>query len=91
MRPHFRFEDLEIWQLARDLAIKFHRLAAKFEAKRLYRMPSSYAPPACHCRITLLKVLGAFTIANLVNFSILRVGRFLKMLPCCLFLRSSAN
>ena len=37
MRPHFRFEDLEIWQLARDLAIKFHRLAAKLEAKRLYR------------------------------------------------------
>jgi hypothetical protein len=22
MRPHFRFEDLEIWQLARTLAVK---------------------------------------------------------------------
>src|SRR2546426_8061107 len=22
LRPHFRFEDLELWQLARDLAVK---------------------------------------------------------------------
>jgi len=36
-RPHFRFEDLEIWQLARDLAVKLHDLAAKLEAKKLYR------------------------------------------------------
>ncbi len=35
--PHFRFEDLEIWQLARDLAVKFHQLAEKLEQKRLYR------------------------------------------------------
>lgn len=27
MRPPFRFEDLEIWQLAKALAIKFHKLA----------------------------------------------------------------
>jgi len=37
MRPHFRFEDLEIWQLARDLAVKFHRVAGRLDAKRLYR------------------------------------------------------
>ena len=37
MRPHFRFEDLEIWQLARDLAVKFHRLAARLEERKLYR------------------------------------------------------
>jgi four helix bundle protein len=37
MRPHFRFEDLEIWQSARDLAVKFHRLAERLEGKRLYR------------------------------------------------------
>jgi hypothetical protein len=28
-RPHWRFEDLEIWQLAAELAVKFHRLAAR--------------------------------------------------------------
>jgi four helix bundle protein len=37
MRPHFRFEDLEIWQLARSLAVKLHRLANKLDEKRLFR------------------------------------------------------
>ncbi len=37
MRPHFRFEDLEIWQLAAALAIRLHRLADRLDAKRLYR------------------------------------------------------
>ncbi len=34
---HFRFEDLEIWQLAKKLAIKFHKVADKLEQKKLYR------------------------------------------------------
>ena len=37
MRPHFRFEDLEIWELARELAVRFHRLADKLETRKLYR------------------------------------------------------
>ena len=37
MRPHFRFEDLEIWQLARDLAVKFHAVAEKLECQKFYR------------------------------------------------------
>ncbi len=37
MRPHFRFEDLEIWQLARRLAVEFHKLAAELDKRRLYR------------------------------------------------------
>lgn len=37
MRPHFRFEDLEIWQLARILAVKFHKLADQQDKRRLYR------------------------------------------------------
>jgi four helix bundle protein len=36
-RPHFRFEDLEIWQLAVELAVKLDALATKLERKRLYR------------------------------------------------------
>jgi hypothetical protein len=27
VRPHFRFEDLEIWQLAKTLAVNLHKLA----------------------------------------------------------------
>jgi four helix bundle protein len=37
MRPHFRFEDLEIWQLARSLAVKLHKLAEDLDKRRLYR------------------------------------------------------
>src|SRR5436190_19323655 len=37
MRPHFRFEDLEIWQLAKALAVKFHKLADVLDKRRLYR------------------------------------------------------
>ena len=37
MRPHFRFEDLEIWQLARHLAIKLHHVADELDKRRLYK------------------------------------------------------
>jgi four helix bundle protein len=37
MRPHFRFEDLEIWQIARNLAVRLHRLADQLEKRRYYR------------------------------------------------------
>jgi four helix bundle protein len=36
-RPHFRFEDLEIWKLARDLAVKFHILAQRLEERKFFR------------------------------------------------------
>lgn len=36
-RPHWRFEDLEIWQLAREIAVNFHRIAERLEEMRLYR------------------------------------------------------
>src|SRR5436190_4684154 len=36
-RPHWRFEDLEIWRLARDLAGKFHQVADRLESRRLFR------------------------------------------------------
>ena len=37
MRPHFRFEDLEIWQTAKSLAVKFRRLADVLDKRRFYR------------------------------------------------------
>jgi len=36
-RPHWRFEDLEIWNRAADLAVKFHRIAERLDRRRLYR------------------------------------------------------
>ena len=37
MRPHFRFEDLEIWHLAVNMAVKLHRLADLLERRKMYR------------------------------------------------------
>ena len=37
MRPHFRLEDLEIWQLAKELAVQFHQLADRLENRKLFR------------------------------------------------------
>lgn len=34
---HFRFQDLEIWQLAKKLAVKFHKVADRLEKRKLYR------------------------------------------------------
>jgi four helix bundle protein len=36
-RPHWRFEDLEIWNKALDLAVKFHRIADRLDKGRFYR------------------------------------------------------
>jgi four helix bundle protein len=36
-RPHWRFEDLEIWKQAVELAVKFHRIAEHLDKRRLYR------------------------------------------------------
>jgi len=36
-RPHWRFEDLEIWKKALDLAVKFHLIAERLDKRRFYR------------------------------------------------------
>jgi four helix bundle protein len=36
-RPHWRFEDPEIWKKAVDLATKFHLIAERLDKRRLYR------------------------------------------------------
>jgi four helix bundle protein len=36
-RPHWRFEDLEIWNKAVDLAVKFDRIAKRLDSRRVYR------------------------------------------------------
>lgn len=36
-RPHWRFEDLEIWQMASDLAVKFHKVAEELDQRRLFK------------------------------------------------------
>jgi len=37
MRPHFHFEDLEIWQLACELAAKLRILARRLDEQKFHR------------------------------------------------------
>ena len=37
MRPHFRFEDLEVWQQAVNIAVKLHHLADRLDTRKMYR------------------------------------------------------
>jgi hypothetical protein len=59
-RSHWRFEDLEIWKLARDLAVKFHGLAAQFEQRKLYRYAEQLRGAGLSMLTILLKDQGAF-------------------------------
>ncbi len=34
---HFRFEDLEIWRLACELAVECHKVASRLEEAKMYR------------------------------------------------------
>lgn len=36
-RPHFRFQDLEIWHLASELAVELYQIAGAMDDRRLYR------------------------------------------------------
>ena len=37
MRPRFRFEDVEIWQLAKQLDVQFHSLADQLDECKFFR------------------------------------------------------
>lgn len=36
-RPHFRFEDLDVWQHAKLMAVDLHQLAGELEQRHLFR------------------------------------------------------
>ena len=36
-RPHWRFQDLEIWNVSVELAVKFHQIADQLDKRRFYR------------------------------------------------------
>lgn len=36
-RPHWRFEDLEVWNHAAGLATEFHRISVRLDQRRLFR------------------------------------------------------
>jgi four helix bundle protein len=67
MRPHFRFEDLEIWQLSKDLAVKFHMLAEQLDRRRLYRYSEQLRGAGLSLTNNIAKVREVLTFRNSNN------------------------
>ena len=81
MRPHFRFEDLEIWQLAKALAIKFHKLADQLDKRRLYRYAEQLRAADYLSQTILLRDRGVY-VQEFKQFLNIVADPCLKMLRC---------
>jgi len=68
MRPHFRFEDLEIWQLAKQMAVKLHGLSEKLESKRYYRYAEQLRAAALSVPNNIAEGSGSLHAAEFKQF-----------------------
>jgi four helix bundle protein len=68
MRPHFRFEDLEIWKIAREMAVRFHRLAEGLEAKKCYRYAEQLRAAALSVPNNIAEGAGSLHAAEFRQF-----------------------
>ena len=81
-RPHWRFEDLQIWNNACELAVDFHRIANGLDRRRLYR----YAEQLRAAGLSLPNNIAEGPVVrinrNLFNFLTSRVDLCLKTRRC---------
>ena len=68
MRPHFRFEDLEIWQLARQLAVRFHQVADQLEKRKFYRYAEQLRGAGLSLTNNIAEGSGSIHIAEFKQF-----------------------
>ena len=67
-RPHWRFEDLEIWQLASDLAVSFHRVADGLHARKLYRYAEQLRGAGLSLSNNIAEGAGSHHVPEFVQF-----------------------
>ena len=89
-RPHWRFEDLEIWNKAVDLAVKFHRIAERLDRRRLYRYAEQLRARACPFPTILRKDRVAYTTQEFIQYLNSPDDLCSKMHPCCWCSKGSA-
>ena len=92
MRPHFRFEDLEIWQLAKALAVKFHKLADALDKRRLYRYAEQLRAAGLSLTNNIAEGSGSIHVQEFrqfLNFSRRSLFEDASMLRCSRRLDSS--
>ena len=68
MRPHFRFEDLEIWQLSKDMAVRMHRLSEKLDEKRYWRYAEQLRAAALSVPNNISEGSGSLHVAEFKQF-----------------------
>jgi hypothetical protein len=67
-RPHFRFEDLEVWKPGRGLALQFHQLAATLDKRKSIDTPNNSAVRGFQYQTTSPKALPAAHTAEFTQF-----------------------
>ncbi len=68
MRPHFRFEDLEIWQLAKDMAVKFHHLAETLDGRKYYKYAEQLRAAALSVPNNIAEGAGSIHVGEFKQF-----------------------
>jgi four helix bundle protein len=68
MRPHFRFEDLEIWQLSKSMAVKFHSLAEKMDERKCYRYAEQLRAAGLSVSNNIAEGSGSLHVAEFRQF-----------------------
>ena len=81
-RPHWRFEDLEIWNKAVDLAVKFHRIADRLDKRRLYRYAEQLRAAGLSISNNIAEGSGRTHNQEFIQFLDITRPRYLKTRPC---------
>ena len=68
MRPHFRFEDLQIWQTARELAVKLHHVADRLDERRYYRYAEQLRSAGLSLTNNIAEGSGSVHVAEFKQF-----------------------
>lgn len=68
MKPHFRFEDLEIWQASKELAARFHCLAEKLEKRTYFKYAEQLRSAALSVPNTTAEGSGSLHPAEFKHF-----------------------
>lgn len=67
-RPHFRFEDLDIWQRAKSLAVELHRLANRLDSRRCYRYAEQLRAAGLSVPNNIAEGAGSLHVAEFKQF-----------------------
>ncbi|TZF86185.1 four helix bundle protein (plasmid) [Pedobacter sp. BS3] len=75
---YYRFEDMPVWQLAMDYAVKIHELTSRLPKSEDYGLTSQLRRAALSISSNLAEGFGRETAADKKNFYIMSRGSLLE-------------